>query len=187
MKKAILLSALLLLGGLLQAQTTRKVTGYARLPLVENKVVYTGLRPAGGVSQTELLARATQWAAQQIHSGTDTVRIRDEQAGRLVVHGLLVQPPLGVFKDPNAYAYTCTIQVKDGKYKYEFNQFKWTHSMMNALKEVAEGPFTHPLEYLGTLHQPNYIDNRTAYLDEQMQQLVELLDAAMTRDDQLKW
>ncbi|MBX0292092.1 DUF4468 domain-containing protein [Hymenobacter sp. HSC-4F20] len=162
------------------AQKTEKPYAYNRLPLVENRVVYTGVLPVEGIGQDELFARAQQWAKQTLTGGADTTHVRDKQTGTVSGHGLLTQPPIGAFKDPNSYAYTCTVYVKDGKYKYQIDQIQWTYSTMRVGGQVAEGPSTYPIEHLRTLRQNYYVEDRAGYLDSQIKELITSLDVAMT-------
>jgi|GEM_PF-4318769 len=179
MKIFYLALLLLSVGHVSNAQQTRKPYGYKRLPLVENKVVYTGVVVAPCISQQVLFERARQWLAQTIISGPDTARTRNREAGMLVAHGLLNQPPIGAFKDPNSYTYDCTIYVRDGKYKYQIDRFQWAYSTMTLTGTVARGPFTSPLEQLGTLPNNYYTEDRAGYVDEQMKALISSLEATL--------
>ncbi|UOQ74470.1 DUF4468 domain-containing protein [Hymenobacter cellulosilyticus] len=181
-----LYTTLLLVGISSAVSAQKKPYGYARLPQVDNKVVYTAIIPATGTSQEVLYARAKQWINQNITGSPDTSRTRNKEEGILIAHGLLRQPPVGIFKDPNSYAYACTVAVKDGKYKYQIDHIQWTYSTMNVLGDVIQGPYTLAVEFLGTM-PPNYADDRAAYLDEQAKALIKSLEEVMVPKTSVTW
>ncbi|TGE29912.1 DUF4468 domain-containing protein [Hymenobacter metallicola] len=160
------------------AQKSPKPHGYSRLPQVDYKVVYSGIVPADGIAQSVLFERAKQWMARNITGSPDTSQTRNRETGTLVAHGLLQQPPVGLFKDPNSYAYDCTVQVKDGKFKYQIDHIQWTYSTLDVSGKTLQGPYTLAVEYLGSM-KPGYAEDRAAYLDEQAKALIKSLEETM--------
>ncbi|RIY09079.1 hypothetical protein D0T11_12970 [Hymenobacter rubripertinctus] len=157
--------------------------------MVNGKVVYEALLPACGTSRSELASRAAQWvrAHQALLTPDTTQTAGATDATTLVLRGRLEQPPLGMFKDLNSYTFVCTVQMKDAKYRYAFNQFQWTYSILNIAKEVVRGPHTFPLENMASVNQQRYSANRAEYVNEQIEALITALNTAMTHDEKLVW
>ena len=190
MKKLVFLLALSALSGSCVAQSPVPAAKLFReLPLVDGKVVYKALLPVCNTSRGELASRAAQWARDNRALLTpDTAQTAGTaDATTLVLRGRLEQPPLGAFKDLNSYTFVCTVQMKDGKYRYAFDQFQWTYSMMNIAREVVRGPYTYSLENMSAADQQRYSATRAEYLNKQIEQLIKTLNTAMTRDELLTW
>lgn len=164
----------------------KKKHGYSQLPQVEAKVVYTDVLAVPNLDQNALFELTKQWVARNVTGATDTTHTYDRATGLLTARGRLEQPPIGAFKDPNTYEYSLTVQVKDGKYKYQVDRIQWTYATNDLTGKVAAGPFTRPIEHLGTLHQPHFVQERAAYLDEAIRQLLTSLDASMVKRNKEK-
>ncbi|MBT9393909.1 hypothetical protein KLP40_12115 [Hymenobacter sp. NST-14] len=190
MKKLLFLLALSALSGRCAAQSPVPAARLFReLPLVNGKVSYEALRPVCNTARGELASRAAQWARDnQALLTPDTAQTtQTPDVTTLVLRGQLEQPPRGAFKDRNSYTFICTVQAKDGKYRYAFNQFQWTYSLMNIAGEAVRGPLTYSLENMSAADQQRYTASRAEYLNGQIEQLIKTLNTAMTHDEQLTW
>lgn len=164
----------------------KKKRGYSQLPQVEAKVVYTDVLAAPNLDQNALFDLTKQWLTRNVTGAADTTHTYDRTAGILTAHGRLEQPLMGAFKDPNTYDYSFTVQVKDGKYKYQVDRIRWTYATNDLAGKVAVGPFTRPIEHLGTLQQPHFVQERAAYLDEAIRQLLTSLDTSIIKRNKEK-
>jgi hypothetical protein len=97
------------------------------LPLdaATGRIQYTAVVPVPGASQVELYARAQLWFADTFASAKQVVQVADQEAG--VLQGTAFYP-LVLEVGGSHYAerlwYTVKLVLKDGRYKYEFTDFR---------------------------------------------------------------
>jgi len=122
------------------------------MPLLGNDVVYGKVVIADGVSKDELFNRAKRWVALTYKSANDVIQLSDKDAGSLVAKGTILVPfPYNGFVKTDSYLnHTLTIDIKDGKYRYELNDFivrvipprgaTYAGKLQFTLLEVADRP-----------------------------------------------
>ncbi len=96
----------------------------------ETKLIsYSKVVPADSVDKNELYNRALNWANTNYKNPTDVIREKDAAAGKIVCkHRFkITNPPNkdGFEKDAGLVMYTLTIQVKEGRYKYDLTDINW--------------------------------------------------------------
>jgi hypothetical protein len=142
-------------------------------------VDYTGVVEVAGISQNDLYTRAFDWVAKNYPSASNA--LQDKEKGRLTVQG--TTHPHYRNTEFGSVTHTFTIYVKDGKYKYDFTNFR--HEYKNAGEQGGDaslGPFENetPRKMMvgaGMLHRVwNSLRNET---DTQVKGLITSLDLAM--------
>jgi hypothetical protein len=96
----------------------------------ETKLIsYSKVVPMDSIDKNELYLRALSWANSNYKNPTDVIREKDPTAGKIVCkHRFKITDPPnkdGFEKDAGLVMYTLTIQVKDGRYKYELSEINW--------------------------------------------------------------
>lgn len=97
------------------------------LPLdsATGRIQYTAVVPVPEASQVELYARAQLWFADTFGSTKQVVQVADQAAG--VLQGTAYYPQVlevGGARYPELLWYTVKLVLKDGRYKYEFTDFR---------------------------------------------------------------
>lgn len=82
------------------------------LPVVDGKVLYTGIIKADSVSKTELYNRAKTFFVKSYKSANDVIQLDDKESGQLVIKGIFKVSSLSI-------RHTFSVGVKEGKYRYE--------------------------------------------------------------------
>jgi len=98
------------------------------LPLdsATGRIQYTAVVPVPEASQVELYARAQLWFADTFGSTKRVVQVADQAAG--VLQGTAYYPlvlEVGGTRYPELLWYTVKLVLKDGRYKYEFTDFRF--------------------------------------------------------------
>lgn len=94
---------------------------------------------ATGVSKDELYNRARNWVVQTYNSANDVIQLADKESGQITVKALI----LSKFKIFNMKtAYTMSIYIKDGRYKYIFSDFILTATSPQHTKPAEFGLLT---------------------------------------------
>jgi uncharacterized protein with TBP-like fold DUF4468 len=96
----------------------------------ETKLIsYSKVVQADSIDKNELYLRAFNWANTFYKNPTDVIREKDPAGGKIVCkHRFkITNPPNkdGFEKDAGLVMYTLTIQLKDGRYKYDLTEINW--------------------------------------------------------------
>lgn len=86
------------------------------------KITYTAIVKVDSLFTKEILfQRATKWFAQTYKSAQDVIQLQDKETGMLVGKGVIpvYYQSMGVNQQDGYMNYTFTLQVKDGRYRYE--------------------------------------------------------------------
>lgn len=192
MKPAYLLAAGLLLATTAYAQqevkTKKDYEAPPALPVdaTTHLVDYTAVVEVPGAKQSDLYARAFEWVAAT-YPGAANV-LQNKELGRITVQG--VTHPRYRNTEFGNVTHTFNIYVKDGKYKYEFTDFR--HEFKGAGTQGGDaslGPFENdtPRKMMvgaGMLHRVwNSIRNQT---DEQINVRIASLAVAMAGNSKAK-
>ena len=149
------------------------------LPLVEKEVTYTNVVTVDSVKATELYIRAKLWLADAYKSSKDVIQVEDKEAGQIVGKGIASvnwQSTFMSISETKVY-HTITIQVKDGRYRYEISSFlvKYDYKSGNTIQHAES-----------TLIQwsKNREENSKKYfanVDEVFKKLIASLEKAMNK------
>jgi hypothetical protein len=122
MHRLLFVLALLLSGSFAQAQQVKVSSKTLELPVDSEThlVAYTGVVEVPSATQAQLYARATAWVAQYYPAATTAVQ--NKEAGKVIVQG--VAHPHAPAGFASSVTYTLSLYVKDGKYKYDFTNFR---------------------------------------------------------------
>jgi hypothetical protein len=167
---------LLLLSANLKAQDQTKI----QLPLVDNKIEYSGLinLPDTNYSKAKLFSLAEGWFASTFRDSKQVLRVDDRENGIIIGRGNVLYIPGSEWKQTvNLYLFFYVeIDVKKGKYRYKVYNMTFTGS-----KEVSASD-----EYNGYLTN-NKIKKRVIkdmgkdflFIDQQITGLVQNIQSAM--------
>jgi hypothetical protein len=142
----------------------------------ETKLIsYSKVVPMDSVDKNELYLRALSWANSNYKNPTDVIREKDPSAGKIVCkHRFKITDPPnkdGFEKDAGLVMYTLTIQVKDGRYKYELSQINW--------KQLSYYPIERWMDTNAAGYDKVY-DYYLKQTDETVKKVVYNLESAMT-------
>lgn len=85
-------------------------------------ITYTEIVKASG-NKDELYSRSKEWFAKTYNSAQRVIQMDDKESGKIVGKAMMQVYDNG---DCGYINYTISISVKDGKYKYEINNFYHT-------------------------------------------------------------
>lgn len=99
---------------------------YSKIPVdsATNKVVFTEVVEAKGVSKNDLYVAAKEWFVLTFKSADAVLQMDDNQNGRLIGKGyseITLPPILGISTTTRMY-YTISISIKDDRFKYEISR-----------------------------------------------------------------
>lgn len=150
-------------------------------------ITYEGVVLVPGVSQADLYARATGWAAKTYTATTTGLVRQDPAAGQLAVQGMRLavtyKEYAGVLRSSYAgvVRHTLTIYVKDGRYKYVLSNL--THDALATPNLKSGGPLEKEnaslYGYAGIGSHKPWTDLRVAATRD-VRHLLTDLEAAMT-------
>jgi len=112
---------------------------FSALPLKNGKVYYSDIVNIDSVSKDELYYRAKRWFVDTYSSAQDNIQIDDKENGEIVGKGcfrtywdvtLLSGMEVNICQ-------TVRIQIKDGKFKYEFKDFSIRYYVAPDLNTMA--------------------------------------------------
>lgn len=90
------------------------------------EICYTDVVQVDGTNSETLFTRAREWFAYSFKSAQNVIQMEDKEAGKLIGKGassVTIKAMGGEF--PGGYIdFTVSIQVKDGRYKYDLTDFK---------------------------------------------------------------
>ncbi|MEP7169266.1 MAG: DUF4468 domain-containing protein [Bacteroidota bacterium] len=138
-------------------------------------ISYNKVVQADSIDRKELYMRAFTWANTFYKNPGDVIREKDAAGGKIVCKARfkLTNPPNkdGFEKDAGDVMYTLTIQLKDGRYKYELSQINW--------KQISY----FPAERWMDTKAPGYAKEYDYYLkktDETVKKVIADLEKGMT-------
>ncbi|MEO5570032.1 MAG: DUF4468 domain-containing protein [Bacteroidia bacterium] len=142
----------------------------------ETKLIsYSKVVQADSVDKNELYMRAFNWAITFYKNPTDVIREKDPAAGKIVCkHRFkITNPPNkdGFEKDAGLVIYTLTIQVKDGRYKYDLSEINW--------KTISYYPIERWMDSKAAGYEKEY-DYYLKLTDETAKKVLTDLETAMT-------
>lgn len=185
MKPLLLGCALLLATSVTHAQKAPKVKENVTQPTLPTDpethlVDYSGVVEVASTTQDQLYARAFDWIAKT-HSATAATALQDKDKGKITVQGTTHPHYRG--NEFGSVTHTFSIYVKDGKYKYDFTNFRHDYVVAGEHGgDASLGPFENEepkkmVMMAGLMHRVwNSIRNET---DVQVKEMVASLDASM--------
>lgn len=96
----------------------------------DSTLTYTEVVTVDGLVKDQLFVKGRQWFNDAWKSSKDVLQITDKETGELSGKGIIstyydYKPPMGAsVKVPVDFNVSISIYVKDGRYKYEFTNFK---------------------------------------------------------------
>jgi hypothetical protein len=124
-------------------------------------------------SKEELFARAQEWSARNFVDSKAAARIEDKGAGTLLFHSYFNNTG-----PDDSYAFTVTINTKDGRYKYTVDQIARTWGVLSGGRWIA-GPITKPIEYFGSVKLNKGQQGEMASFNLKMNELIASIASAM--------
>ncbi len=92
-------------------------------------ISYNGKSDSPGSTMNELYSKALAWANSYYKNPADVIREKDPGKGKIVIkarYRLHNEPDKkGTVTSAGDAMYTMTIEVKDGRYRYEITRFNW--------------------------------------------------------------
>lgn len=104
----------------------------------QTPISYSEVVQVEGVPKEDLYQRAREWFTDTFRSSNDVIQLDDKENGQIVGKGLFkyVQR-YGIFVWDCTIRFTVSVAVKDGRYRYEINDFE--HSADNANNRLGLG------------------------------------------------
>lgn len=143
-------------------------------------VDYSGVVEVAGTTQDQLYTRAFDWIAKT-HTATASTALQDKDKGRITVQGTTHPHYRG--NEFGSVTHTFNIYVKDGKYKYDFTNFRHDYVVGGQQGgDASLGPFENEepkkmVAMSGLMHRLwNSIRNET---DVQVKALIADLEVSM--------
>lgn len=95
----------------------------------DSALSFSGIVEVNCATKAELFSKARQWMNETFKDSKEVIQIADKESGELAGKGIMqsyyVFRTFGKEKlNPVLYDFSIGIYVKDGKYKYEFMDFK---------------------------------------------------------------
>jgi hypothetical protein len=186
LKSLLLGCALLLATTTTYAQKAPKVKDNTTQPTLPTDpdthlVDYSGVVEVAGATQDQLYSRAFDWIAKT-HSATAATALQDKEKGKLSVQGTTHPHYHG--NEFGSVTHTLSIYVKDGKYKYDFTNFRHDYVVAGQHGgDASLGPFENEepkkmIAMSGLMHRVwNSIRNET---DTQVKEMIASLETAMS-------
>lgn len=146
------------------------------------KIVYSDVIHVDTLAKKqELFSKVREWFAKAYKSSTNVIQMEDKESGKIVGKALMQV----YYKNrPNGYInYTLSIQVKDGRYKYEVTDFY--HTGQDGMPDfgLCEKMINSSDKYFGISMQKNY--NSCLYqLDNNIKGLISDLKSTMATKPQ---
>lgn len=130
---------------------------YHSMPINEEtgKVTYTLIKEVPEVSKDELFLRAMTWVNQTYNSGKSVIQFSDKESGKIMGKANVdaLGKALGMVYKIGYFSYSFTIQVKDGKYKYEVTDI--FHNTIEPEKIASVGPIEKEEPKVGFMFAPS--------------------------------
>jgi hypothetical protein len=176
MKQVLLALALVLSASIAQAQQIKPSSATPALPIDPDThlVAYTGVVEMPGLTHVQLYERALAWVNQ--HYPAASSGVQDKEAGKIIVQGVTYAHAHIGFA--SSVTHTLSLYVKDGKYKYDFTNFR---NEAKSGDDIGLGAFENEkvgnVLVRGAMQKPwNSLRNETG---TQIQALITSLDAEM--------
>lgn len=136
--------------------------------IVNDKLVIKEVVPVEGKSKSALYQDALLWINSAFNSPKTVIQTKDSDLGLIAIKSILVKDAYDEGNPMDWYEFDLTIQVKDGRYKYEFSNLVWKVNIasINMRKEA-------PIEQLKTKEDVDRFAPIIASLKEQMAKVEE--------------
>jgi len=122
-KQCYLLSALIFL--LISTAFGQKETSKLPIDSLTGKIVYSEVMHVdSSATRQELFSKAREWFAKAYKSSKNVIQMEDKESGKIV--GKALMQVYYKNRQDGYINYTISIQVKDGRYKYEVTDFYHT-------------------------------------------------------------
>jgi hypothetical protein len=92
----------------------------------KKELIYSEVVQSPNNSSNQIYLNMNEWFAKTYNSSNNVIQLNDKESGKIIGKGGFTISPIhqwGNIKTPQTFFvnYTLTIQIKDGKYKYEFS------------------------------------------------------------------
>jgi hypothetical protein len=150
------------------------------------KFEFTNVVPVdSGIKQDELYSRAREWFAKNFNNSKYVLQMDDRTSGKLVGKGSIqVHDSYAINPDAGFVEFSINVYVKDGRYKYDLNNF--VHTDKGALgaaggslsNEKPSSTFFIKLKWWRQIKEQSFM---------QAQALIQSLHASMTSKGSSDW
>jgi len=120
MKKLIFTIAFFTVCVTANAQINQDTVGL-NLPIMDGRVIYTGVIDVAGKTKDDLFRNAQQWLIEAFYNQKDVIQNKDKEDGLVIGQGILnFSSSAGLSAVNWANHVTIKIECKDSKYRYSF-------------------------------------------------------------------
>ena len=103
----------------------------------KKELIYSEVVQSPNNSSNQIYLNMNEWFAKTYNSSNNVIQLNDKESGKIIGKGGFTISPIhqwGNIKTPQTFFvnYTLTIQIKDGKYKYEFSNITVRVTQENA-------------------------------------------------------
>jgi hypothetical protein len=107
----------------------------------KKELIYSEVVQSPNNSSNQIYLNINEWFAKTYNSSNNVIQLNDKESGKIIGKGGFTISPIhqwGNIKTPQTFFvnYTLTIQIKDGKYKYEFSNITVRVTQENALFSI---------------------------------------------------
>lgn len=78
------------------------------------------------VEKNKVFVKTIEWASKNFVSAKDVIQLQDKDSGKIVIHATLLA--VGKFADPLEIPFSMHVDIKDGKYRTQFEDLRDHHS-----------------------------------------------------------
>lgn len=154
------------------------------LPLENGKVTYTGVITVDSLSADQIYLGVRRWVAKEYKSGKDVTQLEDAAAREVLVRGWFPSVWQLTFYATNTVQvwHRVTVQCRDGRYRFEFTDFRIKWQTGEPLYQEYEQPieewFTAREKQVGKVYAQ--VDTTVRQM---VQALIQAVVTAMPVDD----
>lgn len=103
----------------------------------KKELIYSEVVQSPNNSSNQIYLNINEWFAKTYNSSNNVIQLNDKESGKIIGKGGFTISPIhkwGNIKTPQTFFvnYTLTIQIRDGKYKYEFSNITVRVTQENA-------------------------------------------------------
>lgn len=103
----------------------------------KKELIYSEVVQSPNNSSNQIYLNINEWFAKTYNSSNNVIQLNDKENGKIIGKGGFTISPIyqwGNIKTPQTFFvnYTLTLQIKDGKYKYEFSNITVRVNQENA-------------------------------------------------------
>ncbi|PVY43249.1 DUF4468 domain-containing protein [Pontibacter virosus] len=125
----------------------------AQIPTTDGRAHYSVVTTVDGMNKDELYLAALAWVNKTYNSGKTVTQTANQDGGMIIGKALsnrLLYNNMGMKKDAGHFAYTFTIQTKDGRYKVDIESITYEKGEM-VLKPGADLAEDFPHNWTGLI------------------------------------